>query len=56
MRGAVSGDDADGARRVVERAAHLGALDAGGRTVAVFGTGIDVIYPAENVALALERV
>jgi DNA processing protein len=41
-----------GLARGVDSAAHKGALDAGGRTVAVFGTGIDVIYPAENIELA----
>ncbi len=39
----------------VDRAAHEAALDAGGVTVAVLGTGPDVPYPQHHVAL-LERV
>jgi DNA processing protein len=34
-----------GMARGVDTAAHKGAIDAGGKTVAVWGTGIDVIYP-----------
>src|SRR3989339_1054673 len=36
----------------IDTAAHEGALEAGGRTLAVFGTGVDVIFPAENRGLA----
>lgn len=32
----------------VDAAAHLGALEAGGHTVAVLGTGVDVVYPARH--------
>ena len=37
-----------GMARGVDAAAHRGALKSPGRTVAVFGTGADVIYPKEN--------
>lgn len=39
----------------VDAIAHRAALDAGGHTVAVLGTGVDVLYPASNRPL-LERV
>lgn len=41
-----------GLARGVDSAAHQGALEGGGRTVAVFGCGVDVIYPPEHKALA----
>jgi DNA processing protein len=41
-----------GLARGVDSAAHRGALSAGGATVAVLGSGADVIYPAEHVRLA----
>jgi DNA processing protein len=55
-------DAADGARYVVvsglargiDGAAHRGALDAGGSTVAVMAGGVDVIYPPEHDALYKE--
>lgn len=43
-----------GLARGVDAAAHRGALEGGGRTVAVLGSGIDVIYPQEHRRLYLE--
>ena len=40
-----------GLARGIDSAAHEGALSVGGKTVAVLGTGIDLIYPPENLAL-----
>lgn len=41
-----------GLARGVDGRAHRGAVDAKGRTVAILGSGVDVIYPKENAALA----
>ena len=41
-----------GLARGVDTAAHRGAISGKGKTVAVLGTGVDVIYPKENSRLA----
>jgi DNA processing protein len=43
-----------GLARGIDSAAHRGALDGGGITVAVLGSAVDVIYPAEHASLARE--
>jgi DNA processing protein len=41
-----------GLARGVDTAAHRGTVNAKGKTIAVFGTGVDVMYPRENGKLA----
>ena len=43
-----------GLAKGIDKAAHIGALNANGNTIAVLGCGIDICYPKENVVIYKE--
>jgi DNA processing protein len=45
-----------GLARGVDAIAHQAALKAGGRTIAVLGSGVDVVYPPEHSRMAAEII
>jgi len=50
--GSVGAVVVSGLARGIDSEAHLGALEGGGWTVAVLGSGLDCLYPPENAGLA----
>ncbi|MBR3002834.1 MAG: DNA-processing protein DprA [Clostridia bacterium] len=45
-----------GLAKGIDSFAHIGALQAKGKTIAVIGSGLDIIYPKENEKLAQEII
>jgi DNA processing protein len=45
-----------GLAKGIDAIAHKGAILSGGKTIAVLGNGLDIIYPSENIPLAKEII